>query len=152
MALLRQAGFLGLTVPEAFGGKGLGFLEAVLVIEELAKACGVTGRIAVETNMGAISTIMAYGDDGQKKRAADLLARRRQAGHLHHRAEAGSAASWMTTRADRKGERFILNGKKHWITGGGVSQLHLIFARTFDEQGRELGIAGFIAIRGETRA
>jgi alkylation response protein AidB-like acyl-CoA dehydrogenase len=56
----------------------------------------------------------------------------------------------MTTRADRRGNRYVLNGKKHWITGAGVSRLHLIFARVFDEQGAEQGIGGFIAVRDET--
>jgi alkylation response protein AidB-like acyl-CoA dehydrogenase len=55
----------------------------------------------------------------------------------------------MTTRADRRGDRYIINGRKHWITGGGVSKLHLIFARVFDEKGGELGIGGFLAVRGE---
>ena len=53
--------------------------------------------------------------------------------------DAGSAATEMTTRADRRGDRFVINGKKHWITGGGVSRLHLIFARVFDEQRRGAG-------------
>ncbi len=56
----------------------------------------------------------------------------------------------MTTRADRRGDRYVLNGTKHWITGGSVSKLHLIFARVFDEHGNEEGIGGFIAIRDET--
>jgi alkylation response protein AidB-like acyl-CoA dehydrogenase len=56
----------------------------------------------------------------------------------------------MTTRADKRGDKYIINGKKHWITGGGVSRLHLIFARVFDEQGTELGIGGFLAVRGES--
>jgi alkylation response protein AidB-like acyl-CoA dehydrogenase len=55
----------------------------------------------------------------------------------------------MTTRADRKGDKYILNGRKHWITGGGVSKLHLIFARVFDGN-VEQGIGGFIAVRGES--
>jgi alkylation response protein AidB-like acyl-CoA dehydrogenase len=55
----------------------------------------------------------------------------------------------MTTRADRRGDRYVINGKKHWITGAGVSRLHLIFARVFDEQGKELGIGGFLAVRDE---
>ena len=63
--------------------------------------------------------------------------------------EAGSAASQMTTRADRKGNGYVLNGCKHWITGGGVSKLHLIFARVF-EGNVEKGIGGFIAVRGES--
>ena len=53
----------------------------------------------------------------------------------------------MTTRADKRGDRYVLNGKKHWITGGGVSRLHLIFARVFDEKGAEQGIGGFIVVR-----
>jgi len=56
----------------------------------------------------------------------------------------------MTTRADRRGNGFVINGRKHWITGGGVSRLHLIFARVFDANGEEEGIGGFIAIRDET--
>ncbi len=55
----------------------------------------------------------------------------------------------MTTRADRKGNGYVLNGKKHWITGGGVSKLHLIFARVFDKDGVEQGIGGFLAIRDQ---
>jgi alkylation response protein AidB-like acyl-CoA dehydrogenase len=57
----------------------------------------------------------------------------------------------MTTRADKRGDRYVLNGKKHWITGAGVSRLHLIFARVFDEAGAELGIGGFLAVRGEAQ-
>ena len=56
----------------------------------------------------------------------------------------------MNTRADRRGDGYVLNGTKHWITGGGVSKLHLIFARVFDEQGEEEGIGGFLAVRDET--
>jgi len=64
--------------------------------------------------------------------------------------EAGSDANGMTTRADKKGNRYVVNGRKHWITGGGVSRLHLIFAKVFDEKGNEEGIGGFLAIRDET--
>src|SRR6266699_1530293 len=70
---LTQAGFVGMTMPTAYGGQGRSFLDAVLVIEEMAKACTVTARIVVETNMGAISTIMAYGSEAQKRLAADLV-------------------------------------------------------------------------------
>jgi alkylation response protein AidB-like acyl-CoA dehydrogenase len=57
----------------------------------------------------------------------------------------------MTTRADRRGDTYVINGKKHWITGAGVSRLHLIFARVFDERGEELGIGGFLAVRDEAK-
>src|SRR5581483_9938304 len=65
--------------------------------------------------------------------------------------DAGSDATAMATRAERRGDRFIINGRKHWITGAGVSRLHLIFARVFDEKGGELGVGGFLAVRGEAK-
>ena len=70
---LREEGFMGMTVPVAYGGLGLSFLDAVLVVEEMARQCGVTGRIAVEANMGAISAVMAYGTEDQKRLAAELV-------------------------------------------------------------------------------
>src|SRR5690606_13646744 len=146
---LRRAGFFGMTIPKAYGGAGLGYLDAALVIEEMAQVCGVTGRIAVEANMGAIGAIMAYGSEEQKKLAAGLVLSGDKPAICITEPEAGSAATEMTTRADRRGNRFVLNGKKHWITGGGVSRLHLIFARVFDERGEEEGIGGFIALRDE---
>jgi alkylation response protein AidB-like acyl-CoA dehydrogenase len=148
---LVEAGLVGMTIPAAYGGQGLGFLEAVLVVEELAQACGVTGRIAVETNMGAISAIMRYGSESQRRLAAQMVLAGDKPAICITEPGAGSAASEMATRADRRGDRFVINGRKHWITGGGVSRLHLVFARVFDEKGAELGIGGFIAVRDETR-
>jgi alkylation response protein AidB-like acyl-CoA dehydrogenase len=147
---LREAGMTGMTVPAEFGGPGHSFLDAVLVVEEMAKQCGVTGRIAVEANMGAISAIMAYGTDDQRRLAAVLVLDGDKPAICITEPGAGSAASMMTTRADRRGDGYVLNGKKHWITGGGVSRLHLVFARVFDEHGEEEGIGGFLAIRDET--
>ena len=63
--------------------------------------------------------------------------------------DAGSAATEMTTTAVKRGNKYIINGKKHWITGGGVSKFHLVFARVM-ENGVGQGIAGFIAILDET--
>ncbi len=147
---LRYAGFTGMTVPAEFGGPGRSFLDAVLVVEEMAKVCGVTGRIAVECNMGAISAVMAYGTDEQKKLAADLVLAGDKPAICITEPGAGSSASMMTTRADRRGDEYVINGMKHWITGGTVSRMYLIFARVFDEQGNEEGIGGFLAIRDET--
>jgi alkylation response protein AidB-like acyl-CoA dehydrogenase len=147
---LRDAGMTGMTVPAEFGGPGHSFLDAVLVVEEMSKQCGVTGRIAVEANMGAISAIMAYGTDSQRRLAAGLVLDGDKPAICITEPGAGSAASLMTTRADRRGDGYVLNGRKHWITGGGVSRLHLVFARVFDEHGEEEGIGGFLAIRDET--
>jgi alkylation response protein AidB-like acyl-CoA dehydrogenase len=148
---LAEAGFLGMTMPKSLGGQDRSFLETVLVVEEMAKACTVTARIVVETNMGAVSTVMAYGSDAQKQLAARLVLAGDKPAICITEPGAGSDATAMTTRADKRGDRYIINGKKHWITGGGVSKLHLIFARVFDEHGQELGIGGFLAVRDEAK-
>ena len=148
---LAGAGFCGMTIPTSLGGQGRSFLDAVLVIEEMAKACTVTSRIVVETNMGAISTVMAYGSEWQRKLAAELVLAGDKPAICITEPDAGSDATSMTTRADRRGDVYVVNGKKHWITGAGVSRLHLIFARVFDEQSKELGIGGFLAIRDQNK-
>ncbi len=148
---LAGAGFLGMTMPKALGGQGRSFLDAVLVIEEIAKSCTVTARIVVETNMGALSTVMAYGNEAQTKLAARLVLEGDKPAICITEPDAGSDALAMTTRADKRGDTYVIHGKKHWITGAGVSRLHLIFARVFDERGEELGIGGFLAVRDETK-
>jgi len=150
VAALQEAGFTGMTVPTELGGPGHSYLDAVLVVEEMAKVCGVTGRIAVECNMGAISAVLAYGTDAQRRLAAGMVLDGDKPAICITEPGAGSAASEMTTRADRRGSGYVLNGMKHWITGGGVSRLHLVFARVFDEHGNDEGIGGFLAIRDET--
>ena len=147
---LQRAGFTGMTVPVSLGGPGRSLLDAVLVVEEMAKACGVTGRIAVECNMGALSAVMAYGTDAQRNRIAELVLAGDKPAICITEPGAGSAASEMTTRADRRGDVYVVNGIKHWITGGGVSRTHLVFARVFDEHGNEEGIGAFLAFRDET--
>lgn len=147
---LKAERFMGMTIPEEYGGQGQSFLDTVLVIEEMARACTVSARIVVEANMGAISTVMAYGTDAQRRRAADLVLSGDKPAICITEPEAGSDASGMKTRADKRGNRYVLNGRKHWITGAGVSRLHLIFARVFDEDGEELGVGGFLAVRGES--
>src|SRR5665213_3034363 len=151
VVLLTEAGFFGMTIPTAYGGRGASYLDAVLVIEEMAKRCGITGRIVVEANMGAVGAIMKYGSEPQKRLAAEMVLSGDKPAICITQPGAGSAASEMITRADRHGNGFVLNGRKHWITGGGVSRLHLVFARVFDERGNEEGIGGFIAIRDHTK-
>ncbi|MDN3567884.1 acyl-CoA dehydrogenase family protein [Paeniroseomonas aquatica] len=150
VARMRDAGLMGLTIPREWGGPGLTYFDAALVIEELSKACAVCGRIAVESNMGALGAIMAYGTAAQKRIAADLVLAGDKPAICITEPGAGSAATEMATRADRRGDGWVINGEKHWITGGGISRLHLIFARAF-EDGRELGIGGFLVVRSGER-
>ena len=143
---MTKAGFMGLTIPREMGGQGGSYLDAVLVVEEMAKGCAVCGRIAVEANMGAVGAIMAYGTPAQKRIAADLVLAGDKPAICITEPEAGSAAGEMTTTAMRHGDTWIINGVKHWITGGGVSKLHLIFARAI-EDGVDQGIGGFLVVR-----
>ena len=148
---LRDASLMGMTIPRAYGGQGLTYIDAVLVIEQLARNCGVSGRIAVEANMGAIGAVMAYGSEEQKQLAASLVLAGDKPAICITEPEAGSAATEMRTTAVRTGDGYVLNGTKYWITGGGVSKLHLIFARVI-EDGEDQGIGGFLAVRGETES
>lgn len=148
VAALKAAGFIGHTIPTEYGGNGGSFFETVLIVEEMARVCGATARIVVEANMGAISAIMWAGTEEQKKLAADLVLSGDKPAICITEPEAGSAATDMTTCAQKRGSEYVLNGTKHWITGGGVSKLHLIFARTVDEDGTDRGIGAFIALGG----
>ncbi len=143
---LLSEGFMGMTIPKALGGQGRSYHDTVIVIEEMAKACATMGRITVEANMGAVGAIMSYGTDEQRKVAAAAVLSGDKPAICISEPNAGSAASEMSTRADRVGDHYILNGEKYWITGGGVSRLHLIFARVFDD-GVDQGIGAFICVR-----
>src|SRR5258708_617401 len=98
VAALQEAGFFGMTIPTRYGGRGASYLDAVLVIDEMAQICGVSGRIAVEANMGAVGAIMAYGSEEQKQQAAALVLAGDKPAICITEPGAGSAASQMTTR------------------------------------------------------
>src|SRR4051795_7773493 len=104
---LTDAKFVGMTIPVAYGGQGRSFLDAVLVIEEMAKYCTVTARIAGETNMGALSTLRAYGSEEQKRLAAGLVLSGDKPAICITEPNAGSDTTAMTTRADRRDGRYI---------------------------------------------
>ncbi len=142
---MTEAGFMGMTIPARWGGQGASLLDAVLVIEELAAACATCGRIAVEANMGAIGAVMAHGSDAQRALAAEAVLGGDKPAICITEPEAGSAATEMTTTATRRGDTWTIEGTKHWITGGGVSRLHLVFARAV-EGGVEQGIGGFLVV------
>ena len=141
---LADAGLMGMTIPKRFGGNGASFFETVLVIEEMAKVCTISARIVVEANMGGISAVMAYGSDEQREYCAPLVLAGDKPAICITEPSAGSAATEMLTTARRVGGKYILNGSKHWITGGGVSKLYVIFARVISEDGTDEGITGFI--------
>lgn len=148
---LCEHGFMGMTVPREYGGQGRSYQDTIIVVEEMAKACATMGRISVEANMGAIGAIMQYGSHEQKALAANCVLSGDKPAICISEPDAGSAASEMTTNAVRKGDDYILNGEKYWITGGGVSRLHLIFARVI-EDGVDQGIGAFIHVKDDATA
>src|SRR3974390_884579 len=102
---LGEAGFLGMTLPKNLGGKGASFLDAAVVIEEMAKCCTVTARIVVETNMGAISTVMAYGTKEQQQLAAGLVLAGDKPAICITEPDAGSDTTAITTPADKPADQ-----------------------------------------------
>ncbi len=145
---LREMGVLGMTIPKAYGGQESALIDAVLAIETTAKYCGVTARAIVETNIGAVGCVMAYGTDAQRKLVADRILQDGDKPAIGMtEPEAGTALTDLATTAEKKGDRYVVNGTKHWITGGGISVTNLIFAR-FIEDGKDLGIGGILVDKG----
>lgn len=144
IADLVDAGIMGMSIPKAYGGLGASHLDVVEVVEEVAKACTLTARVVVEANMGGISAVMAYGTDAQKAFCARIVLAGDKPAICITEPDAGSAATEMRTTAQKCGDTYVINGTKHWITGGGISKLYLVFARVLDETGQALGIGGFI--------
>jgi alkylation response protein AidB-like acyl-CoA dehydrogenase len=145
---LRECDILGMTIPAEYGGQGRPLIDAILAIETAAKYCGVTARVIVETNMGALGCVMAYGTDKQRKQVADrILKDGDKPAIAMTEPEAGTALTDLQTSAVEKDGQYIINGTKHWITGGGISVTNLIFARFF-ENDKELGIGGILVDKG----
>lgn len=129
---LAKAGISGMTIPTKWGGKGATFSDVCVAVEEASKACGISGRIVVDTNMGAVPAIMAYGTDAQKARTAELVFDGDKPAICFTEPTAGSDATSMKTRADKRGDEYVLNGEKYWITGGSITRLYLVLAHVYD--------------------
>lgn len=141
---LREAGYLGMTIPEKYGGAGRSLLDVVLAIEQISKYCGVTGRVVVDTNVGALGATMAYGTEAQREWIAErILETGDKPAIAMTEPGAGSDLGSLSTTATKDGDEYVIDGHKHWITGGGVSQSYFVFAR-FLEDGEERGIGGIL--------
>lgn len=146
---LRRAGLLGMTIPRKFGGQERPLIDVVLVIEQIAKYCGVTARVVVETNMGALGCIMAYGTEAQQREVARRVLEDGDKPAIGMtEPNAGTDLTSLRTTARARGDVYVINGTKHWITGGGISRTNLIFARIVDEEGNEQGIGGVLVDKG----
>jgi alkylation response protein AidB-like acyl-CoA dehydrogenase len=143
---LVQAGLMGLTVPRAYGGRGASVLDVVLVIEEVARACGVTARVVVEGSLGVVGALAAYGTEAQKRRYFPWVLEGEKPAIAITEPEAGSAATDLQTRARETADGWVLDGEKRWITGAGTSRLYLVFCRMSPAPGAE-GIGGVLVER-----
>lgn len=146
---MLEAGFLGMTIPRKFGGMERPLIDVLLVIEQIAKYCAASARIVVETNMGALGIIMAYGTEAQQSVVAKRILEEGDKPAIGMtEPDAGTDLTALRTTAVQKGDYYILNGTKHWITGGTISQTNLIFARIIDEQGVDEGIGALLVDKG----
>jgi hypothetical protein len=143
---LAAAGFMGMTIPAMHGGGERPLLDVVLVIEEIARACGITGRIVVEGNLGVVGALNAYGTEAQKRRYFPWVLEGEKPAIAISEPAAGSAATDMTTRVEETATGWRVNGHKCWITGAGTSRLYLVYARFGGRPGAD-GIGGVFVER-----
>jgi alkylation response protein AidB-like acyl-CoA dehydrogenase len=141
-------GFLGVLVPEAYGGAGLGYQEYITVIEEIAKVCGSIGLSVAAHNSLCTNHILTFGNDAQKQKYLPRLASGEWIGAWGlTEPGTGSDAGRMQCVATRDGEDWVLNGTKCWITHGISSQLAVVIARTGEPLGKR-AISAFVVERG----
>lgn len=147
MKILAQSDLFGVYIEEKYGGTGGGVLELALVTEELSRACG---GIAVCYAASALGTypIILFGNEEQRQRyLPDLAAGKKLAAFALTEPNAGSDASAIETRAEKKGDYYILNGRKQWITNGGEAEVYVVIAMTDKSKGAR-GASAFIVEKG----
>lgn len=145
---MAEVGILGIPVAEDFGGVGMGELEYVLAVEEIAKACASTAiSVAVHTSL-CCEPIERFGTDDQKEKYLPDLAGGEKLGAFGlTEPNAGSDAAMQRTTAEDQGDHYLLNGSKIFITNGEVADIYLVFAAT-DKQAGSKGISAFIVEKG----
>jgi len=147
----RKAAELGLTsvaFPESYGGAGFDHVSYAIVIEEVSRACASTGVILSVQNSLYCDPIHRYGTEEQKKRLLVPFARGEKIGcYALTEPQAGSNAAALATKAVRKGDRYIVNGTKAWITNGGVADAAIVYVNTDPAKG-EKGITALAVERG----
>ncbi len=137
-------GLLGITVEEEFGGAGMGYLEHVVAMEEISRASASVGlSYGAHSNL-CVNQIRRNGSDGQKRRYLPGLVSGEHVGALAmSEPEAGSDVVGMRLRAEKKGDRYVLDGTKMWITNGPDADVLVVYART-DPNAGSRGITAFL--------
>ena len=145
---MGELGLHGITAPEEYGGLGLGYLEHCIAIEEVSRASGAIGlSYGAHSNL-CVNQIVRNGNLAQKARYLPKLISGEHVGALAmSEPGAGSDVVSMKTRAEKKGDRFVLNGSKMWITNGPVADTLLVYAKTDPAAGAR-GISAFLIENG----
>ena len=149
---LADAGYLGMTMPPKYGGRGHSTLDAILIIAEVARHCAITARLIVDHNFGAVGTILNFGTEEQRQRVLPAICRGQKLMSIGMtEPETGSALTDLRTSVQEEREWLVLNGRKRWITGAGEREYTLVYARFNDVPGAagigailiEQGMAGY---------
>ena len=145
---LGEIGVLGVTVEEKYGGSGMGYLEHVVALEEISRGSAAVGlSYGAHSNL-CVNQIRLNGSEEQKLRYLPKLVSGQHVGSLAmSESGAGSDVVGMATRAERKGDRYIINGSKMWITNGPNADTLVVYAKTAPEANQR-GITAFIIEKG----
>ncbi|MDQ0366962.1 acyl-CoA dehydrogenase family protein [Catenuloplanes indicus] len=145
---LRAADFHAPHIPERFGGAGADALATAIVIEEVARACASSSLIPAVNKLGTMPLLLAASLSLQERYLRPVAAGEAMFSYCLSEPEAGSDAASMTTRAERDGDHYVLNGAKRWITNAGVSEFYTVFAVT-DPAARSRGISAFVVEKSD---
>jgi len=141
---MAKLGLLGIIIPQEYGGAGLDTISYAIVVEEISRKCASTGVITSVHNSLAAWPIMKYGNDEQKKKYLPILAKGEKIGAFAGtEPNAGSDLGAMQTTAKLKGDKYILNGTKTFITSGPKAGIIIVFAVT-DKNAGPKGLSAFI--------
>ncbi|MDP8230515.1 MAG: acyl-CoA dehydrogenase family protein [Candidatus Gorgyraea atricola] len=145
--ILADSDLCGIYIEEKYGGIGGGSMELVLATEELSKACGGISLALAATALGTYPIIL-FGTDAQKEKyLPDIAKGKKLAAFALTEAGAGSDAAAVATTAEKKGDHYILNGTKQWITNGGEAEVYTVVASVDRRKGAR-GAATFIVEKG----
>ncbi len=143
----HQLGLMGIEIPEQYGGGGGSFFEAILAVEELSRVDPSVGVLVDVQNTLVNNALIRWGNEEQKKKYLPKMANEWVGSYALSEAGAGSDAFALSTRAEDKGDHWLLNGQKLWITNGKESNLFIVIT-TVDPSAGYKGITAFIVEKG----
>lgn len=145
---LFDLGVMAVDVPETYGGAGGTFFQSILAVEEVSRADAAVGVLVDVQNTLFNNGLLRWGTEAQKSHYFPRIARDTVCAYALSEAGSGSDAFALAARAERRGDRWVLNGRKLWITNAGEAGLFLIFANADPEKGYR-GITAFLVERGD---